>query len=213
MLALVSLGDGAVQAGGRTGVQQHEALFGRVPGLEGVDGGELAVPTRRAVVHHPLALVFHRRKQLGVLERVVDGLDRRVGVGHVFRDPPAFDAAVFQRLCGVVQLAFFHGRVQRLAHGVDPGFGRHIGLAFFHHGRQRRHGVTRHQLHLAAVALGQNDVVDVGQHLGRLPVHVGHGDSAASLGNRCFGRRCGRRSGFFFLAAGAQSQDGRENGE
>ncbi|MCY1385069.1 hypothetical protein D9M69_734030 [compost metagenome] len=111
-----------------------------------------------------------------------------------------------------MQLALFHGSVQRLAHRVDPGFGGHVGLALFHHGGQRGHGVAGHEFHFAAIALGQDDVVDVGQHLGRLPVHVGHGDFAAGLRNRCFGRRCGRRSGFFFLAAGAQSQDGRENG-
>jgi hypothetical protein len=102
-----------------------------------------------------------------------------MGIDHKLGHPPAFNAAVNQRRCGVMQAAVFHGSIERVANGVYPGFRGYVGLAFFHHRSQRWHGVAGYQLHVAVVALAQNKLVHVRQDFGRLPVHVGDGYAAA----------------------------------
>ena len=178
-LALVGLGDRAIQSGSGSRVNQDKTLFLSLPRLEGVGGGDLASPSGRAVVHGALLLVIREGEQLRMGQCVVDGLDLRVRVGKVLGNPPAFDAPVLQRTRCVMQASLLHGRVERFPGGVDPGFRRDIRLPFLHHGRQGRHGVARNNFDIAAVTLVEYDSVDGGKNFGGLPVHACDGDTSA----------------------------------
>ena len=104
----------------------------------------------------------------------------------VGRHPEAFDAALVQDFPADDQRAFGDGLVERLAHGVDPEFRRHVRLPFGAHGGEGWHGIAGDEFDRAAVAVFQNDLVDPGNRTGRRPVHFRNGDRAALF---CHGGR------------------------
>ena len=94
MLALIGVGNRAIEARGGAGVDQIEALALGVIGFEQVFSRDLAVPTCWAVIDRAARRIFGRREQLGMRERVLDGFDVGMRIRDIFRDPPALDAAI-----------------------------------------------------------------------------------------------------------------------
>ena len=130
----------------------------------------------------PHAVVLGCREQFGACQRVLDGAEVGVGIGEVLGDPPALDAAVGQGLRRDDQLAGIDGLGERLADRVDPDFRGEIRVALFLHRGEGGHRVAGDQRGVAAVALLEDDPVDLGDDLGRGPVHARDGDVAAFLG-------------------------------
>ncbi len=114
-----------------------------------------------------------------MLQRVVDRLDIRIGVGHVFGYPPALYGAVGKGLGRADDLAFFKAAADHVGKQVNPAFRRDVGLALFDHRRDGRHRVADDDLGVAAKTFIENELVEAGENLGALPVHAGNGQIAA----------------------------------
>ena len=97
----------------------------------------------------------------------------------VFRDPPALDGTVGERNGRADQLAFVDAALDDVRQKVDPALGGQIRLALLDHRRDGRNRVADDDLGVAAVAFGQDELVERGENLGALPVHAGDGHVAA----------------------------------
>jgi hypothetical protein len=160
-------------------IDEREAVLVGVECAIEVVRRDLAVPARGAIVHGALGSVFRRGEEVRVFQRILNGLDVRMGIGEEFRNPPAFDAAFRKQRCKLDQAAFGDRRVKRRAHGIDPHFRRDVRLALFVHGGKGRHRVAGHQRDRAAIAVFEDELVDMRGDARRGPVHFGDRDFAA----------------------------------
>lgn len=108
-----------------------------------------------------------------MFEEIRNGLEIGIGVGDIFRNPPATDRAVREDLGRRNDLAAFQPLLDDFRLQADPCLGRDIRLAFFGHGGQSRHGIAGDDFSGASVALFENELVQIGGDFGGLPVHAG----------------------------------------
>ncbi len=119
------------------------------------------------------------REELGMFQQVGDRLDVRMRISNVLRYPPALHAAVGQGRAYLNDAAFLGSLLDHIRKQVNPGLWRDVRLTLFGHGGDGRNSVADRDFGVAAVSFVENDLVEIGDHLGALPVHAGDGDVAA----------------------------------
>ena len=167
----------------RTRRNQNEVRV--VQRLEKLCGHDRVTPALRTLDHPALAGIFRSREQFGMGNGVFHRLDVGMRIGDVLRDVPAGLRPLDDPRANRPDAPF----CQAVGIGGAPrtriAFRNKVRLTLLDHGRDRRYGVASDHLDVAAVAMGQDELVDIGMRLGRLPAEHRHRDVAA------FGMGCG----------------------
>jgi hypothetical protein len=108
-----------------------------------------------------------------------------MGIGDILGDVPALNCAIGQRRRTFNKPALLDAVAHHLRQQIYPPFGRHVGLSLFHHRGNGRNRVARDDVGVAAKSFVQDELVDVGEDFGGLPVH------ARDRYGPAVGRKCG----------------------